>query len=187
MNQDTENLLNDFEEIPTVYGNFKQRAIAILLDGLILAPFAVLQYFNQFTWKSELILTTIFVIELVYKPFMEFQYGGTFGKMIMKLKVVNIKFLKADLKQVSIRNIFGIAGSIYSFVSVYMLFKTVEFATVTTNQQFEELQKKSTNLNAYLLIYFVIWLAEIIFLLSDDKKRSLHDRMGDTLVIKTQP
>ncbi|MBK8392708.1 MAG: RDD family protein [Saprospiraceae bacterium] len=48
------------------------------------------------------------ILLMCYKPFMEFQYGATLGKMAVKLKVVNLDFEKITLSQSIIRYIPGL-------------------------------------------------------------------------------
>ena len=81
------NLLdNEFFEadrpIKPVYGTFWERLIAYLLDALIVSAVGMpIAYFNVTSWKSFAILIVATSIGIAYKPFMEYHYGATIGKM----------------------------------------------------------------------------------------------------------
>src|SRR6516164_5563059 len=89
-------LLNIEElQMPHQYGRFWPRFFALLLDGLIIgtAPFIL---YNTMEKKSGLLLIIISCIRLVYKPFFEYRFGATPGKMALKLRVVNYHYEKAS-------------------------------------------------------------------------------------------
>ena len=184
MDQEIDSVLNEFEQTETLYGTFKDRALALLIDSLILLPLAAVEWFNKTTWKSQPLLIIVFFIGLLYKPFCELKYGATPGKMSMKLLVVNKCFLKVDFKEVLVRNIFDIIWRIFFFITTLLIFRNPEFVNVSSNHQFLELQKNLIDMNPYLLVYSLLIIIEIIFLLTDKSKRALHDRMGETFVIK---
>ncbi len=84
-----DNLLDDIVQVDVRYSTFGQRFLALLVDGLVLAPFLLVDFYNKTTWKSLALLMIVFIIMLVYKPFMEAKYGATLGKMALGLTVVN--------------------------------------------------------------------------------------------------
>ena len=178
--------LNEFESTPFLYGTFKDRALALLIDGIILLPLIVIDWFNKSDWKSQILLTIVFLVGTIYKPLLEFKYGATIGKKSMKLIVVNTDYQKVNLKEVLIRNIFDITSRIFFFGARLMTYRSNGFVNVTSNREFITFQKTIVNLNPYLLFFSLITLIEIIFILCDKQKRALHDRMGATFVIKNK-
>lgn len=184
MLQATENVLNEFEEIPSSYGTFKDRVFALLIDGLVLLPVSIIIWLDKTTWKSQLVLIIVALIEVLYKPFCEYKYGATIGKRAMKLIVVDKSFLKAGLKEVVIRNIFNIVWGIFFSGITLLIFRNAAFASVSSNAEFTLLQNKVFNINPYLVVYCMLIIAEIIFILSDNSRRALHDRLGGTFVVK---
>ena len=176
--------LTEFEARPSIYGTFKQRALASLIDGLILTPLIVIDWFNKSDWKSQILLTIVFLVGVIYKPLLEFKYGATIGKKSMKLVVVNKDLQKVNLKEVLIRNIFDITSRIFFFGATLMTYRADGFMNVTSNSEFVIFQKTIINMNPYLLFFSLITVIEIVFILSDKQRRALHDRMGATFVIK---
>ncbi|MEO6734558.1 MAG: RDD family protein [Ferruginibacter sp.] len=186
MNKETENVLSEFEQVTTIYGSFKQRTFASLIDGLILLPLVAVDWFNKSGWKSQLLLIATFLIALLYKIFFEYKYGATIGKKAMQLIVVNKDLLGVNLKEVLVRNVFDITWKTIFFVIDIITYRSTGFINVTSNEQFVAFQKNLINVNPYLLVYFLVIIIEVVFILTDKKRRALHDRMGDTFVIKAK-
>ena len=184
MKQETQNILNEFEDIPSIPGTFKERLFASLIDGLVLLPLALIDWFNKSDFKSQLLLILVFLVGVSYKLFFEFKFGATIGKKSMKLMVVNTELNRVGLKEVLVRNIFDILWRTFFFIISLIIYRSVEFSHISSNEEFVSLSNKLINTNPYLVVYSLVVLIEIIFMLSDKKRRALHDRMGDTLVIK---
>jgi uncharacterized RDD family membrane protein YckC len=130
-------------------------------------------------------LTLVLFVGLIYKPIQEYNYGATIGKKFMKLMVVNKDYEKINLKEVLLRNIFDIVWRIFFFVITLIIYKSEGFLNISSNKEFVDFQKDIINLNPYLLLYLFIIIIEIVFILTDKKRRALHDRIGNTFVIKS--
>lgn len=168
------------------YGGFWPRLGALFLDGLILGlPTIVVSYFNVVSWKSSTLLILISIVGVVYKPFMEFQYGATLGKMALNLRVVNLHFQKANFTEILLRNIFHIASSVFSIISSFLIFNSAEFQTLTGYMEFNRLVASQRGASSVQGSYGLIVLVEFICLVSDKQKRTLHDRIAKTYVIVT--
>jgi uncharacterized RDD family membrane protein YckC len=186
MTAPTQNILTEFEAAPSVYGTFKERAFASLIDGLILLPLVAIEWFNKSTWKNLELLVVTFLTGLTYKLFFEYKYGATIGKKAMKLKVVNTAFLPVNLKEVLFRNIFDIAERTFFFVIGVIIYRSPEFNTISSNKEYTDFSKTLINTNLYVVVFTLLTIIEIIFIVTDKKRRALHDRLGETLVIKIQ-
>lgn len=173
-------------EYPQVkYGGFWPRLGALFLDFLILGlPTIALSYFNVVSWKSTPLLIVTSLVSLAYKPFMEFQYGATFGKMALNLRVVNLNFQKANFTEIFLRNIFNIVAGVFSLVSSFLVFNSVQFQTLTGYMEFNRLVASQRSSSILQGSNALIVLVEFICLVSDDQKRALHDRIAKTYVIE---
>ena len=172
------------EEPKIVYGTFGLRLVAVLIDGLILVPFILLEnFYNSPHLKSETLLTLIFILTLTYKPLTEYYFDATVGKMVLKLKVVNLQLNKPTLTEVLLRNIFHIIPIIIGFSVAFYLFAQPEFNGITTFKEYSVLQRQYLNLT-YQIVSFALILTDTIFLLADTKRRALHDRIGQTFIIR---
>lgn len=81
----------------------KKRAMAFFIDEMLLSLLLIIalsdSFFEAKTMEEIIILTNKFVLEymamkIFYQAFFVMQYGATLGKLIMKIKVVEIKTLQ---------------------------------------------------------------------------------------------
>jgi uncharacterized RDD family membrane protein YckC len=167
------------------YGGFWSRFGALLLDGLILAPISFgITYFNITSWKSSLLLFLISVIAIAYKPFMEFTYGATLGKMVLKLRVTNTNLEKANLAEILLRNVFHIVPQLVTLLlSIGMIYNNPDFEAVDGWGDYTVFISQFSLLQYINLANGLITIVDAIMLATDEQKRSLHDRIGGTLVI----
>jgi uncharacterized RDD family membrane protein YckC len=182
-----ENLLNDFEEPQYNYVGFWPRFGALFIDGIILIAVAYLLRipFAELDNKLVVLIVTA-IIPLFYNLFLEYKYGATLGKMLLKIKIVNYELQPPSISNVILRNI------------IYIGLQFVSFA-IDLNSYFKSQSSDPTEfigLSSYFtpevvtdLIYaaciFVIYIIEVVFLLNDPKCRALHDRIGKTYVVKS--
>src|SRR5262245_8394691 len=68
---------------------FWLRAAALLIDGVVLLPLAVAPVYAFFTAANPLLAALLSTPALVYKPFMEWRYGATLGKMACGVRVID--------------------------------------------------------------------------------------------------
>lgn len=182
-NSQQQDLLTD-EVLYVRYGTFWPRFWAIFLDGLILAILAPITIYNRTEWKSFTLLFIVSFIQIVYKPFFEYKYGATPGKMALGLTVVNYEFGQASLEQIIIRNIFQIlSGLIVLGLSIYT-FSQADFYFASTSIEYSRIGYTAIATFMWQILMFAILLTDFIFLVSSDDSRCLHDRMGKTFVIK---
>ena len=167
-----------------VYGGFGPRLAALMLDGLIFSPLYIGVFYNMLNWKSSILLVLFSLIPVIYKPFWEYKYGTTIGKKVMKLRVVNLQHEKAGLQEVLLRNIFYIGFGLLNIILYLTIFAMPEFADITEFTEYGNINKLSSAIVGLSYLSSVIYLVEFIMLVVDDKKRSLHDRIGQTYVIK---
>lgn len=165
------------------YGQVWRRVVAYGIDSIILvAPNIVVPYlfdiglfpfpFNYWFW-------TAFTIALLYRPFFEYSYNATPGKMITGIIVVNREFSKPNLLEILLRNIFKIVFPIIvliiSLTGIKIPELTLPFLSMKT------LWLRSIG---YIgITTYLISLIDVAFLITDKKRRSLHDRIGKTYVI----
>ena len=87
-----------FPEADIVFAKFWARFGAMLIDGLVVIAIVLpATYFNVIQWKSPWIYIVTSLLTIIYKPFMEYEYGATLGKMAVGIKVVGHQFQKVTL------------------------------------------------------------------------------------------
>lgn len=179
-----ENVLAEFEERSVIYGTFWQRFLALFIDGLLLSPALFIDWYNKTEWKNSLLLIVVALLATIYKPFMEYTYGATLGKKAINLIVVSKDFEKPALRNILLRNIFDIGQRLLTLVIILMVFSMPQFQVITSIKEFSNLQRTVINPLWITIAPTVLVIIEIIFILTDAQKRSLHDRIGSTLVIR---
>ncbi len=186
MEQVLDNNIRLSEQEPIViYGAFWPRLAALMLDTVILLPItAPLTIYNLLEWKSIPLQIAATLISLAYKPFCEYKFGATPGKMALGLKVVNLRFEKANLAEILLRNIFNLGIGLFSLILTMGLWDKEGFQEVHKFMEYSVWATQSQGKAWLDRLLFIPYLADLIFLLSDDKKRALHDRIGKTYVIK---
>ena len=120
---------------------------------------------------------------LVYTVFMHARFGQTYGKMLSKVRVVDFKTenritLKQALRRECIPIVLfsGIIGyQTYLIVSGKLTFAEIQ-AGALAKQDFFWL------ITSLPLLWFV---AEVLTMLTNDKRRSLHDFIAGTVVVRT--
>ncbi|UEG51123.1 RDD family protein [Ferruginibacter lapsinanis] len=184
MNGNEQNFLEDFEYPDHIYATFMQRVWGSVIDMLVLSPIVILNMFNNNYWKSLPLMFIVGIIGIVYKPLLEFKYGATVGKMAMKISVLNYEFQKIQLSHSLMRNIFHILPGIYSLIVAYLVFQMPEFATTRSLDGYSKLSSSIIDMNFYSVAISIVYITDIIFLFSDSKRRTLHDRIGQTFVVR---
>ncbi len=100
MNEEIENILHR-EDI--VLADIKKRSVAFFIDEMLVSLLLILALWDSFSSAKnveEMInITNLFVLEymalkIVYQAFFVMQYGATIGKIVMKIRVIEIKTLQ---------------------------------------------------------------------------------------------
>jgi uncharacterized RDD family membrane protein YckC len=168
----------------TKYGSFWERVGAITLDWIILVPVSFgISYVNTTSWKSSLILILISIVGTGYKPFMEFRYGATLGKMAVKLRVTNTEFEEASLAAILLRNIFHIVPAFITLLFTLAMYNDPGFESVSGLMEFGTLSQQYATLQYINYAVGFLGFIDAIVMAADQRKRSLHDRIGGTVVI----
>lgn len=165
-----------------LYATFWNRTVASLLDMLVLIFIAPLSIYNLIEWKSMPLWIVLSTLAVLYKPVMEYIYKATLGKMAMKLVVTDYDLQAPNLQQVILRNIFNIMSSVVSFFITLNMFNHPDFLNVTTYTQYQTfILANSSNVNNIVSLIIII---DVLSMFYDKHNRTLHDKIGKTLVVK---
>lgn len=184
-----ENLVeSNFTAENVQYGGFWKRALAMIIDGtlVLIVNFGILSI-NLMTIKNVPLIIAVSLILMIYKPYMEYKYGATLGKMALKLKVVNYSFNQLSVKEVLLRDSINIVLGIISIVASISMFSILDLNAINGIQEyFVESGKVGKDIVKINYIIYPVYLLEIILLLTDKFKRTLHDRIASTYVISSK-
>jgi uncharacterized RDD family membrane protein YckC len=186
MNEQMQEEESIFPEAEIKIARFWPRLGAYLLDSIIISLVTLpVTYLNVTSWKMPAFFILTAVIELAYKPFMEYQYGATLGKMAVGISVTGHNFekvtLKEELKRVSFYLIPGILQSIFTL----RIYFNSAFNSISN---FNEYNQFVVSLNPatvwVVVIVFILFIADILVFLSNEQNQSLHDIYAGTYVIE---
>ena len=176
--------LVELEKKDVIYANFWLRFAALFLDGIITAPIiGIVSFINTTTWRSPIALIFIAFSGIIYKVFMEYKYGATLGKMIVKIKVVNGDLEFPSLKDILLRNVFGISIAIFSFFVSLQLIMHSPLIDERNLGQTSFLSPQSSLSFALICFIYGLDIIEGIMVAVDDRRRSIHDRIAKTFVV----
>lgn len=160
------------------YQTFTPRLVALLIDGFIMMPLAVLDdWFRRAEFSSAFFYVWIplsVMVAPVYKILMHGFYGQTLGKMFMNVKVLNASEEPLKFSQAVIRETPQI---IFTAVSIY-----IGIAFLGVSQEDENFQTAYK----FFMTFAGVWgLADILTFFTNNKRRALHDFLAGTVVVKT--
>ncbi len=178
-----------FPEAEIVFAKFWTRFGAFMTDGLITIIIILpVTYFNVIQWKVPWVFILTSIITIIYKPFMEYRYGATLGKMAVGIKVVGHQFMKVTLKEELRRVSFYLVPSIIQQILTLKFYFSDQLDSIHQYKDYNDFIV-STNPALFILNIIVIFLlvADTITFLSNNQNRSLHDIYAGTYVIENRP
>jgi uncharacterized RDD family membrane protein YckC len=179
--EDYEPSIFDEELKPVIYAGFWVRFAALVIDWLLLVMLSFLTSNSRTAGFGTAVGVIIGLAGLIYKPLLEYLYGATLGKKAMSIMVVNKMYEKPGLKEVLLRNIFGIGTKIIGLGISLFFFANIQLDQAKFNVSILQ------NLFGYFFIVKILglaYIADIIVLLVDKQNRALHDFIGKTYVIR---
>jgi uncharacterized RDD family membrane protein YckC len=174
-----------------VYAGFMPRLGAILLDVLIMIPLiGLVMYLGNISKAGSLYGNVIsLIIGLAYSVIFVKIYGGTPGKMIMKLKIIQKNGDDVDWKAAFYRY------SVEFFIAIlglYVLFLTLNLIDDSTYislgfmkraQTISTLNPLPNTIHTWLSGAWT--LSGLIVMLTNARKRTTHDFIAGTVVVKS--
>ena len=171
---------------PIKYAGFWIRIGAMLLDGLCMLPLTLFTFFNILSIKSLPIAIITPFIYLAYKVLLEYKYGATLGKMICKIRVVNIQHQPITLTESLVRNLPIILSTLLSIATSYITFTSEGFADITSFIEYGTYTATLTLVTLFNRLFGGLYIADGICLIANSKKQALHDTIAGTYVIEIQ-
>lgn len=161
------------------YNTFSGRFWAGIIDGLILLPFGVLDFFILDPEQPlGLVLPWMlfsYSSYFIYNIYFHWKTGQTIGKRLMKVKVMDFSEQGTlSFKQAVLRDGVYLVLQIIGIVLIFINIVRIGAYTVAGIEPY----------NSYLSYFSLAWfLIEIITLLTNEKGRALHDKIAGTVVI----
>lgn len=176
------------------YQTFWPRFWASWIDGLILMPvyllFAVIldprisSLWNLALWLLALVLVVDRTGPWIYSILMHGRWGQTVGKMTTRVKVVDavseepISYKKALLRD-------SIPILVLFPLLVYSLYQLIIGSEYHIPQPSPDLSITANIADWTEFIMGIWWFAEIVTMLTNEKRRAVHDFIAGTVVVRT--
>ncbi|MDO8526736.1 MAG: RDD family protein [Deltaproteobacteria bacterium] len=174
----------------TAYGQLEyvgvwKRLLAYLVDIVIFLPLLPLSKFLLlYSFQHRTILPQIVMglMMLSFWIFVTTKFGGTPGKLLLKLRVVNddqnfISFFDSFLRVLP-----WIAISLVSYLELHYAISSITW--ISTVKSYDDAAKiLSATKSIYGKILGVLVLIDLLVIIFNDKKRSLHDFIAGSYVV----
>lgn len=171
------------ETNPTmIFATFWERVGASLVDGLIMLPVFALNFYNLVQIKSLAICIICSVAFVIYKIYMEGNYGATLGKRAMKIKVVSESGGAINSEQAGRRAIFYLLSTMAALVSSIMVFNTPDFVDMHDFLLIGKFQQEHGLPFDYL--FSIMAVVSVVYVAFDKQRQALHDKFAKTYCIK---
>lgn len=156
----------------------RERFWASVIDGIVIIPIVVLNEYISENQTSDVVLIASLIIftavTYLYSVVMHAFFGQTIGKMLMRIRVFDVLEIPITFRQAVLRDIVPlIAGVALLCADVYFI--------STDRQNPDEYDAFYNIANNILLAWTVL---ELVSMLTNEKRRSIHDFIAGTVVVK---
>jgi uncharacterized RDD family membrane protein YckC len=170
------------------YDTFWRRFGAGIVDGFVLLPLSIIDKLVSNFISSYSILISWFIFYsfsfYIYSVLMHGKYGATVGKMIAKLKVIDVSEQKGvDYRQALLRDSIPIILNIIMILIILPMWR-IKIGNFPISQEETKI---------FLIIMFIwsslgiLWFfTEILTMLTNKKRRAVHDYIARSVVIRTE-
>lgn len=158
------------------------RAVALLIDGMLFMPVNLLAAAALFYLHSFPLWLLAQVPGLIYKPLTEACYGGTLGKQLLQLKVVDSEGQRIGLSAAYARFLPQLCSTLVECFTMYWLLSVDEFKQTT---DFVEIAQLLQHNPLATLRGMLVWayLGDCLGAAYGFRKRTLHDMIAGTCVV----
>jgi uncharacterized RDD family membrane protein YckC len=175
-----------------IYAGFGFRLISLILDIVILLP---LYFLDQYIYGHGKLLfifgiLTHFLIIVWYFIFLVQKYGGTPGKLIVGIKIIKLNGEAITWTEAILRAIVSIIISILGTIISIMISLNIDssvYNPLDFKQKTEYLKTIFPVLSkSYTWINNIWFWGELFVLLTNDRKRAIHDFIAGTVVVRAK-
>ena len=161
------------------YKTFWRRLWSLWIDGIIFLPFSIISHFIWKDYKNIsvyliMLWYTFFSISgITYSIFMHGKYGQTLGKMIFRIRVLDISENILTMSQAIQRDI------VLIFLGLIDL--ALSLPRIATGVNIQDV--KNLSFEIIMTLYALWFIAEPITMLSNEKRRSISDFIAKSVVV----
>ena len=162
------------------YSTFWPRFWAGMVDGLIFIPLPWIYNYTFAQFESNGLRVLLIVINscafVIYEIWMHARYGQTVGKMLCGVKVLDVSEKPLSLRQAILRDSFYLV--LLPIGIIQDISRTLQGIDISKTTELTELDR-------ILLYPTLIWgLIELVTMLTNRKRRALHDFIAGSVVVR---
>ena len=175
-----------------IYVGFWRRLAAYVLDFAILIPYGLLTkqliYLSRPAYLANLLVE--FFIGIAFEVYLVKRFGGSPGKLIMRIRIAKLDGSPVGYREAWIRYsvlfVISILSSVGLVLSLFGMSELDYAAFAALKSPIRSLEAGAPAWYQPLQIAGAIWIySEFLMLLTNRKRRALHDFMAGTVVIQT--
>jgi uncharacterized RDD family membrane protein YckC len=177
-------------ESELVYVGFWRRLGAHLIDLAILTPYALFSTWVAYTSKEGFLIGQAvgFVIAVLFEVYLVKRFGGSPGKLVMKIRIAKVDGSPVGYQEASIRYSVLFVISLLSSAALVIGAWNIpdsEYAALTHDTRIRHIREVVPAWYQKVEIAGGIWVySEFAVLLTNRKRRAIHDFMAGTVVIR---
>jgi uncharacterized RDD family membrane protein YckC len=175
------------------YAGFWPRLASLLLDFIILLPFGALTFWGSSAFRLfdlyYFLPGTVF--GLFYSVYLVRRYGGTPGKLLVGIRIRKLNGEPVGYREAFLRNIVDFTfGVLMSVALLFPLFhmSDAEYHSLSFMQCSQRMIELAPHWYKPLQWTQTAWVwGELIVLLTNRKRRAIHDFIAGTVVVHVSP
>lgn len=177
------------DQVRDKYAGFWPRYWANFVDGLILTPIIFVHvWFTSRSYFVSLAFQVLFSLFFAfYNIYFIGRWGQTLGKMALGIKVVSINDSNAGFRRAFLRHLVDLCFSMLSLAATFYTYSKIdseffnELDLIVRTQMVADLTPFWAQVSSILSIVWI--LSELVVLLSNSKRRAIHDFIAGTAVV----
>ena len=173
---------------PLVYAGFWRRLLAHLVDTLVLAPLVALSCWSMSSRSASLaLLIPLSAAGPLYNVVMHALRGQTLGKMAARIQVAKLCGQPISWREALLRDSVGIAFDVISTTATMLGLMHIPDAAWSAGwrELTVKVQETEPAWGRWAGTAVVVWFwGELLVVLLNQKRRSLHDFIAGTVVIR---
>ena len=175
---------------PFHYAGFWPRLGSLLLDMVILSPLAAITIWGNHHYRLSDVYAVVpqVLFGLWFSVYLVGRFGGTPGKLILGLRVVKVSGEPATFSVAFIRDLPGLVLDTLWRVGLVMTLlhmTDTEYFAIGPHKHYSAIEKMAPPWCHWVEIALQVWVwSELIVLLTNKKRRAIHDFIAGTVVIR---
>lgn len=173
------------------YAGFWRRFGAYWIDVLIFVPMAVISYYLSETSRYFHLYAYVpgLLIGLLLHVYMVTRYGGTPGKLLLKIRIAMLDGTPITLNAAFVRySVLFVLSALSSLALVIAALKMTDdvYFTLGYMARTKAMVELAPSWYQFITIAIQVWVwSEFISMLFNKKRRALHDFMAGTVVVRS--